>query len=180
MFYCYQNWSELSLMQVKDDDDLYKGQRLTQVKCDKQYPIDLHWPEESLSKLKMMTFLKVKGQQRSNVVNYVPWLPYLVTWTVEARLIQKCIHNMRLCSDLFTNLISYTVAVCDCVFHLYDFFLLLSSSVNTSLTYISDMTWPILTRLGHKYRVTTQFMSHDQIRVKGHVGGHRGQKCHFH
>ena len=45
-----------------------------------------------------------------------------------------------------------------------------SSSVNTSLTYISDMTWPILTRLGHKYRLTTPFMSHDQIRVKGHVG----------
>ena len=37
---------------------------------------------------------------------------------------------------------NYTVAVCDCVFHLYDFFLLLllSSSVNTSLTYISDIT----------------------------------------
>ena len=32
------------------------------------------------------------------------------------------------------------------------------------------MTWPILTRLGHKYRLTTPFMSHDQIRVKGHVG----------
>ena len=82
MFYCYQNWSEVSPMQVKDDDDddIYKGQRLTQVKCDKQCPIDLHWTEESLSKLKMMTiFIKVKGQQRSNVVNYVPWLPYLVT-----------------------------------------------------------------------------------------------------
>ena len=26
-------------MQFKDDDDLYKGQRLTQVKCGKQYPI---------------------------------------------------------------------------------------------------------------------------------------------
>ena len=97
----------------------------------------------------------------------------------------------------------YTVAVCDCVFLLYDFFLLTqsqsatvyffctisfflhsrslrlcissvrflsSSSVNTSKSYISDMTWPILTRLGHKYRLTIPFMSHDQIRVKGHVG----------
>ena len=45
-----------------------------------------------------------------------------------------------------------------------------SSSVNTSKSYISDMTWPILTRLGHKYRLTIPFMSHDQIRVKGHVG----------
>ena len=26
-------------MQVKDDDDLYKGQRLTQVKCGKQCPV---------------------------------------------------------------------------------------------------------------------------------------------
>ena len=46
----------------------------------------------------------------------------------------------------------------------------LSSSVNISLTYISDMTWPILTRLGHKYQLTIPFMSYDQIWVKGHVG----------
>ena len=32
------------------------------------------------------------------------------------------------------------------------------------------MTWPILTRLGHKYRLTISFMSYDQIGVKGHVG----------
>ena len=57
----------------------------------------------------------------------------------------------RLCPDLFPDLV-------------------LLSSVNTSLTYISDITLPILTRLGHKYRLTTPFMSHDQIRVKGHVG----------
>ena len=44
------------------------------------------------------------------------------------------------------------------------------SSVNISKSYISDMTWPILTRLGHKYRLTIPFMSYDQIRVKGHVG----------
>ena len=45
-----------------------------------------------------------------------------------------------------------------------------SSSVNTSLTYISDMSWPILTRLGHKYRLTIPFMSYVQIGVKCHVG----------
>ena len=131
--------------------------------------------------------------------------------------------NVRLCSDLFTDLVLYTVAVCDCVFHLYDFFLLLllllltqpqsatvyffctissssssytvavcdcvfhlydffllllSSSVNTSLTNISDIIWPILTRLGHKYRLTTPFMSHDQIRVKGTYGS-QGSKRSF-
>ena len=36
--------------------------------------------------------------------------------------------------------------------------------------YLRQSTWPILTRLGHKYRLTIPFMSHDQIRVKGHVG----------
>ena len=110
----------------------------------------LHWPEESLCKLKMMmTFIKVKGQQRSNVVNYVLWLPYLVTRTAEAMVKESKIkersnftkyrRNVRLCSDLFTDLViqsqsatvyffctfsssSYTVAVCDCVFLLYDFF----------------------------------------------------------
>ena len=49
-------------------------------------------------------------------------------------------------------------------------FLSSSSSVNISLTYISDMTWPILTRLGHKYRLTIPFMSYDQTGVKGHIG----------
>ena len=44
------------------------------------------------------------------------------------------------------------------------------SSVNISKSYISDMTWPMLTRLGHKYRLTIPFMSYDQIGVKGHVG----------
>ena len=89
----------------------------------------------------------------------------------------KCFRQFKFMSDY------YTVAVCDCVFLLYDFLhsrslrlflssvrFLSSSSVNTSKSYISDMTWPILTRLGHKYRLTIPFMSHDQIRVKGHVG----------
>ena len=64
---------------------------------------------------------------------------------------------MRLCPDLFPDLVSSSSSSS-------------SSSVNTSKSYISDMTWPILTRLGHKYRLTIPFMSHDQIRVKGHVG----------
>ena len=63
---------------------------------------------------------------------------------------------MRLCPDLFPDLVSSSSSS--------------SSSVNTSKSYISDMTWPILTRLGHKYRLTIPFMSHDQIRVKVHIG----------
>ena len=30
---CYQTWSEESLMQVYDDDDLHGGQRSSEVKC---------------------------------------------------------------------------------------------------------------------------------------------------
>ena len=32
----------------------------------------------------MMTFMEVKGHQRSNMVTYVPWLPYLVNRIVDA------------------------------------------------------------------------------------------------
>ena len=35
MCYGYQTWSEESLMQVYDDDDLYEGQRSSEVKCGK-------------------------------------------------------------------------------------------------------------------------------------------------
>ena len=87
-------------------------------------------------------------------------------------------HYMRLYSVFLwflhsrsLRLCSYAVAVCDCVFHLYDFFFLLLSSVNIFfLTYMSGMTSPILTILGHKYRLTIPFMSWDQIGVKGQVG----------
>ena len=63
----------------------------------------------------MMTFIKVKGQQRSNVVNYVLWLPYLVTRTAETMVKESKVkersnftkyrRNVRLCSDLFTDLV---------------------------------------------------------------------------
>ena len=79
----------------------------------------LHWAEESLCKLKMMTFIKFKGQQRSNVVNYVLWLPYLVTRTAETMVKESKVkersnftkyrRNVRLCSDLFTDLVSFVI-----------------------------------------------------------------------
>ena len=33
MCYGYQTWSEESLMQIYDDDDLHEGQRSSEVKC---------------------------------------------------------------------------------------------------------------------------------------------------
>ena len=115
MCYGYQTWSEESLMQVYDDDDLHGGQRSSEVKCGnyviwlpnlvRRNPVqvydddDLHEGQRSsevkcgkrctlVTKLgqknpwckfmMMMTFMKVRGHQRSNVVNFELWLPNLV------------------------------------------------------------------------------------------------------
>ena len=49
MIYGCQTWSEESLMQVYDDnDDLYGGQRSSEVKCDKLFYGYITWSEESL------------------------------------------------------------------------------------------------------------------------------------
>ena len=72
---------------------------------------------------------------------------------LHSRSLRLCISSVRFLSSSYSSSSSSS-----------------SSSVNTSKSYISDMTWPILTRLGHKCRLTIPFMSHDQIRVKGHVG----------
>ena len=45
-------------MQVKDDDDLFKGQRLTQVICGKQCPIATYIGQKNHSAKIMMTLYK--------------------------------------------------------------------------------------------------------------------------
>ena len=80
MCYGYQTWSEESLMQVYDDDDLHGGQRSSEVKC-RNYVIwlpNLVRRNPGASNMMMMTFMKVKGHQRLNVVNVALWLPNLV------------------------------------------------------------------------------------------------------
>ena len=76
--------------------------------------------------------------------------------------------------DFFLLLI-YTVAVCDCVFLLYDFFLLLILLLLLLLSTLQSLIFPtwlnrfwpdLVTSIGWP----SPFMSHDQIRVKGHVG----------
>ena len=43
------------------------------------------WSKESLMQAKNdVTFMEVKGHQRSSVVNYVLWLPYLVKRIADA------------------------------------------------------------------------------------------------
>ena len=99
-------------MQAENDDDLYGGQRSSEVKwgklCDmatifgqkKRFcfcfcflmyttpkrAITVHWVGIcDSSKLRMMmTLMEVKGHQRSNGVNYVIWLPYLVKRITDA------------------------------------------------------------------------------------------------
>ena len=105
MCYGNQTWSEESLMWVYNDDDLHGGQRSSEVKCGKlcaNASLWWWWPSwrskvirgqmrklcamaTKLSQKKpwckfmmMMTFMKVKGHQRLNVVNVALWLPNLV------------------------------------------------------------------------------------------------------
>ena len=65
MSYCYQNWLDESLMQVKDDNDLCKGQSHSRSNVVKNVLLLPTLARKSLNKLKMMmmTFIKVKGQQ---------------------------------------------------------------------------------------------------------------------
>ena len=88
MFYGYQTWSEESLMQVYDDDDLHGGQRSSEVKGSKLCAtVTKRGQKNPWCKFKMMmTFMEVKGHQRSNGVNYALWLQYLVKRMTDASL----------------------------------------------------------------------------------------------
>ena len=70
-------------MQVYDDDDLHEGQRSSEVECGKRCTLVTKLGQkESLMQVydgeMVMTFMKVRGHQRSNVVNFALWLPNLV------------------------------------------------------------------------------------------------------
>ena len=73
-------------MQAENDDDLYGGQRSSKVKCGKLCAMATIFGQKNRwCKLRMiMTFMEVKGHQRSNMVNYVLWLPYLVKRIADA------------------------------------------------------------------------------------------------
>ena len=75
-------------MQVCNDDDIYGGQRSSEAKCGKLCAMVTKLGQKKPScKFKiMMTFVEVKGHQRSNVVNYALWLPYLVKRITDASL----------------------------------------------------------------------------------------------
>ena len=71
---------EETLVQVYDDDDLHEGQRSSEVKCGKRCTLvtKLGQKESLMQFMIVMTFMKVRGHQRSNVVNFALWLPNLV------------------------------------------------------------------------------------------------------
>ena len=70
-------------MEAKDDGDLHGGQRSTEVKCSKLSSMATKLGQKNpwCKFRKMMTFMEVKGQQRSNVVNYM--LYDYQTWSEE-------------------------------------------------------------------------------------------------
>ena len=66
--------------------DLDGGQRSSEVKWGKLCAMaTIFGQKKPRCKLRMMmTLMEVKGHQRSNVVNYVLWLPYLVKRSTDA------------------------------------------------------------------------------------------------
>ena len=80
MCYGYHIWSKEALMQAENDDDLDGGQRSSEVKWGKLSAMaTIFGQKKPWCKLRMMmTLMEVKGHQRSNGVNYMLWLPYLV------------------------------------------------------------------------------------------------------
>ena len=86
MCYGYHIWSKEALMQAKNDGDLDGGQRSSEVKWGKRCAMAAIFCQKNRwCKLRMMmTFMEVKGHQGSNMVTYVPWLPYLVKRIADA------------------------------------------------------------------------------------------------
>ena len=76
-------------MRVYDDDDLHGGQRSSEVKGSKLCAMVTKLGQKNPRckfKMMMMTFMEVKGHQRSIGVNYALWLPYLVKRITDASL----------------------------------------------------------------------------------------------
>ena len=73
-------------MQAENDDDLDGGQRSSEVKWGKLCAMaTIFGQKKRWCKLRMMmTLMEVKGHYRSNGVNYVLWLPYLVKALMQA------------------------------------------------------------------------------------------------
>ena len=70
MCYGYHIWSKEALMQAENDDGLYGGQRSSEVKWGKLCDVATIFGQKNWwCKLRMMvTFMEVKGHQRSNMV----------------------------------------------------------------------------------------------------------------
>ena len=84
-------------MQAKDDDDLHGGQRSTEVKYSKLCSMATKLGQKNRwCKFRMiMTFMEVKDQQRSNVVNYALWLPNLEEPLMQTKDDDELFENQR-------------------------------------------------------------------------------------
>ena len=92
MCYGNQTWSEESLMWVYNDDDLHEGQRSSEVKCGKLCAMATKLGQKNpwCKFMMMMTFMEVKGHQRSNAETCVmttklsqkkPWCKFMMMMT---------------------------------------------------------------------------------------------------
>ena len=83
--YLVKRSTDAKLQADENDDDLDGGQRSSEVKWGKLCGMaTIFCQKKCWCKLRMMTtFMEVKGHQRSNVVNFVIWLPYLVKRTTD-------------------------------------------------------------------------------------------------
>ena len=66
-------------MQVENDDDIHEGQRSNGVKFSRLCSMATNVVIRSL--MTITTCIKVKGQQRSNMIIYVIWPPHLIRCT---------------------------------------------------------------------------------------------------
>ena len=104
------------------------------------------------------------------------------TFSIKKLISQQLFTQSQSATVYFICMISYTVAVCDCVFLLYDFFklggfrltyffLAISFFLLLLLTicFFFHMLYPISTKLGQNDRWVSRYKSYQQFDLKGHV-----------
>ena len=97
----YQIWSEETLVQVYDDDDLHEGQRSSEVKCGKLCTMVTKLGQKKpwcKFMMMMMTFMKVKSHQKVKCGKLC---------TMVTKLGQKMMTFMEVKGQMRLNIVNY-------------------------------------------------------------------------